>query len=252
MRIRLLGTAAGGGFPQWNCNCFNCGGVRAGTVRARPRTQSSVALSPDGRHWFLLNASPDVRGQIESFAPLLPAHAVRGTGVTGILLTNADLDHTLGLLILREGHSLVVHATMAVRRALCEDLRMEAILSRYGGVDWREPPGELTPLPNVAALNESVLAELRASDVLLLDGTFWSEHEMQAAGAGTLSASEMGHVPIGGADGSLAHIAGLPAQLKIYLHINNTNPILREDSAERQAIETAGAVVGVDGQVFTL
>ena len=117
MRVRLLGTAAGGGFPQWNCNCPNCRIVRAGTGRARQRTQSSVALSANGEHWFLVNASPDVRAQIESFAPLLPSDRVRGTGVDGILLTNADLDHTLGLLLLREGERLVVHATTAVRRA---------------------------------------------------------------------------------------------------------------------------------------
>src|SRR5689334_11485729 len=116
MRIRLLGTAAGGGFPQWNCNCANCREVRAGTGQAQPRTQSCVALSADGRRWFLLNASPDVRIQIESFPPLLPAPGTaRGTGIEGVLLTNADLDHTLGLLILREGRTLPVHATPAVR-----------------------------------------------------------------------------------------------------------------------------------------
>src|SRR5262249_21943095 len=109
MRVRLLGTAAGGGFPQWNCNCINCRGTRAGSARTRPRMQSSVAVSADGGPWFLLNASPDVRAQIESFAPLRPRAAVRGTGVEGILLTNADLDHTLGLLLLREGERLVVH-----------------------------------------------------------------------------------------------------------------------------------------------
>src|SRR5207248_3722279 len=111
MVIHLLGTAAGGGVPQWNCNCPVCSEARAGTGRARPRTQSSVALSADGRRWFLLNASPDVRAQVESFAPLRPAAGVRGTGIEGVLLTNADLDHTLGLLLLREGDRLVVHAT---------------------------------------------------------------------------------------------------------------------------------------------
>src|SRR5947209_3550494 len=124
MRVRLLGTAAGGGFPQWNCNCRNCRGVRAGTLRATPRTQSCVAVSADGRRWFLLNASPDVRFQVESFAPLLPPNepghsgnprSARGTGIAGVLLTNADLDHTLGLLILREGGRLVVHAPPSVR-----------------------------------------------------------------------------------------------------------------------------------------
>ena len=113
MRVRLLGTAAGGGFPQWNCGCRNCRGVRAGTLRAEPRTQSCVAVSADGRRWFLVNASPDVRAQVESFPPLWPAEGagVRGSGIEGVLLTSADLDHTLGLLVLREGRRLAVHAT---------------------------------------------------------------------------------------------------------------------------------------------
>src|SRR6266851_5485257 len=130
MRVRLLGTAAGGGFPQWNCNCANCRGVRAGTVSAQPRTQSCVAVSADGRRWFLVNASPDVRGQFESFAPLLPHGSTRrGTGVEGILLTNADLDHTLGLFVLREGERLTVHATAAVRQALTDGLGLSTVLA---------------------------------------------------------------------------------------------------------------------------
>jgi pyrroloquinoline quinone biosynthesis protein B len=279
--------------------------VRAGTIRARPRTQCCVAFSADGTHWFLLNASPDMRAQLESFAPLLPGKGVRGTGVDGILLTSGDLDQTFGLLLLREGESLVVHATTEVRRALTEDLRMEAVLSRYGGVTWREPPAELAPLlagdgtpsgvryaafpvpgklpryregravpspgdtigyrledektkgrlvfvPNAAALTDAVLAQLRASDAFLLDGTFWSEREMQTLGAGTLGARGMGHLPIEGVDGSLAYVAGLPVPLKVYVHVNNTNPILCEDSPERQAIEAAGVIVGYDGQEFVL
>ena len=118
MQVRLLGTAAGGGFPQWNCNCSNCLGLRSGTLRAQPRTQSCVAISADGRRWFLLNASPDIRFQIESFPPLLPSpNRVRGTGLEGVLLTNADLDHTLGLLILREGLRLSVYRGPVRRRA---------------------------------------------------------------------------------------------------------------------------------------
>ena len=303
MRVRLLGTAAGGGFPQWNCNCPNCRGVRSGTIRARPRTQSSVALSADGARWFVLNASPDLRQQIESFAPLWPLAGVRGTGIGGVLLTSADLDHTLGLLLLREGEGLVVHATAAVRRALTESLRLEEILTRYGGIAWREPPAELAPLltgagtasglryaafavpgkppryreaaaapapgdtvgyrledettrgclvfiPNALALTESVLGHLRGGDALLLDGTFWSEREMIELGAGTRGATEMGHQPVGGGAGSLSLVAGLPARVKVYLHINNTNPILREDSAERHLLDAAGVLVGYDGQEF--
>src|SRR5947208_3335625 len=127
MKIRVLGAAAGGGFPQWNCNCPNCAGVRRGTIRARPRTQSGVAVSADDGAWFLLNASPDIRVQIESFASLLPHGVVRGTGIHGVLLTNADLDHTLGLFQLREGGRLAVHATARVRKALDDGLRLTAV-----------------------------------------------------------------------------------------------------------------------------
>src|SRR2546425_12962013 len=111
MRVRLLGTAAGGGFPQWNCRCRNCQGMRSGTLRAQPRTQSCVAISADERRWFLLNASPDIRVQIESFSPLLPDHGTRGSNIEALLLTNADLDHTLGLFVIREGQPLCVYAT---------------------------------------------------------------------------------------------------------------------------------------------
>ncbi|HTU20571.1 MAG TPA: pyrroloquinoline quinone biosynthesis protein PqqB [Gemmataceae bacterium] len=305
MQVRLLGTAAGGGFPQWNCGCVNCEGVRRGTIRARPRTQSCVAVSADGRRWFLLNASPDVRVQIESFAPLLPRGSVRGTGIQGIVLTNADLDHTLGLLVLREGGRLSVHATSSVRRALDEGLHLSEVLDRYGGVDWRQPPTSAAPLacadgtlsglsyaafpvpgklpryregraspsgedtvgyqlvdestgkrlvyvPGLAALDRDVLTRLQTADVVLLDGTFWSDDEMRTAGAGSTSAREMGHLPVGSEDGSLTTLASLPAARKIYVHINNTNPILREDSPERQAVENAGVEVGWDGMEFTL
>src|SRR5213592_288375 len=123
MLIHLLGTAAGGGVPQWNCNCAVCREARAGTGRVQPRTQSSVAISADGRSWFLLNASPDIRAQIESFGPLHPsAGKSRNSPIEGVLLTNADLDHTLGLMLLREGEQLRVHATSNVRRALTEGI----------------------------------------------------------------------------------------------------------------------------------
>jgi pyrroloquinoline quinone biosynthesis protein B len=305
MHVRLLGTAAGGGFPQWNCGCFNCEGVRRGTIRARPRTQSCAAISADRRRWFLLNASPDIRVQIESFGPLLPQGTVRGTTIQGILLTNADLDHTLGLLVLREGGGLIVHATLSVRRALDEGLHLTEVLERYCGVDWRSPPASLAPLacadgtasglsyaafpvpgklpryregrastsgddavgyqfvdkstgrklvyiPGLAAISRDVLTQLEDADVLLLDGTFWSEEEMQIVGAGKSSAREMGHLPVGPEDGSLSTVSSLPAVRKIYIHINNTNPMLREDSAERRAVEKAGAEVGWDGQEFSV
>ncbi len=304
MRVRLLGTGAGGGFPQWNCNCQNCRGVRTGALQALPRTQSSVAISPDSRRWFLLNASPDVRIQIESFAPLLPdLDRIRGTAVEGVLLTNADLDHVLGLLILREGFRLHVCATARVRQALSQGLDLDSVLEHYCGVSWREPPLEISPLldvdgkttgllycavpvrgkpprymvqgassgdvigyrfvdestggrllfmPDVAALDDSTLEEMRNCDALLIDGTFWSENEMLQMGVGEDSASRMGHLPVGGPDGSLAKITSLPTPHKIYIHINNTNPMLIQHSVECAAVEAAGVQIGWDGMELTL
>lgn len=301
MHVRLLGTAAGGGFPQWNCNCRQCQGVRQGTLWARARTQSSAALSADGQHWFLLNASPDIRQQIAAFPQLAPPPGcIRGTGIAAIFLTDADLDHTLGLFIMREGLRQTVYATSAARQALTEGLALAPALSHYCEIDWREPASELTPLlyadgsssglsyaacvvsghpprymgsqanaqagdrvgyrfvdqrtggcllycPGLASLEEPVKSLLAECDALLLDGTFWSEHEMQETGTGTKSAAEMGHLPIGGADGSLVQIAALPIQQKIYVHCNNTNPILLEDSPEHAAVKEAGIEVGWDG-----
>jgi pyrroloquinoline quinone biosynthesis protein B len=305
MLVHLLGTAAGGGFPQWNCHCENCRGVRAGTIRAEARLQASLALSADGRHWFLVGASPDIRAQIESFAPLRPEGAVRASALEGILLAGADLDHVLGLLVLREGGRLVIHATPAVRDALTNGLTIAPVLERYGERTWREPPAELAPLPlgdgtasgllyqafpvpgkppryregraspdpgdcigyrfedpatggrlvvlfGVAALDRAVLSRLEGCDAALLDGTFWSEHEMTQTGAGTTSARAMGHLPIGGPEGSLARLAPLAIGRKVYWHINNTNPILRADAPERRAVEAAGFQVGRDGLEWTL
>ncbi|HLV78966.1 MAG TPA: MBL fold metallo-hydrolase, partial [Chthonomonadaceae bacterium] len=147
MQVRLLGTAAGGGFPQWNCGCPNCRAVREGMGRAQPRTQSSVAVSADGARWFLLNASPDIPAQIAAFPPLQPPPgAARGSGIAGVLLTNADLDHTLGLLLLREGARLSIHATPRVRAALETGLSLTSVLECYCGVDWKTPPVDLTSL----------------------------------------------------------------------------------------------------------
>jgi pyrroloquinoline quinone biosynthesis protein B len=301
--VRLLGTAAGGGLPQWNCACGVCALARSDPARVRPRTQLCAAVSADGRRWFLLNASPDLRAQVESFPPLGPRGAARGSGIEGILLTGADLDATLGLLLLRESGRLVVHASPAVRRSLDEGLRLTAVLGRYSAVEWREPPaapaplpdaagapsgllyaafaapgkppryreGEVCPeagdcvgyhlidprtggwlvfLPGVASLDAGVLAACGGADVLLLDGTFWSDGELTEA-CGGASASAMGHLSVGGPGGSLARAAGLAART-VYVHVNNTNPMLLEDSPQRRAVEAAGAEVGQDGMEFHL
>src|SRR6266567_3761221 len=147
MQILLLGTAAGGGVPQWNCNCAICREAHAGKGRVRPRSQSSVAISADGDAWFLLNASPDIRSQIETTPALRPnAKQLRGSPIEAVLLTNADLDHTLGLFLMREGKSLFVHATRAVRRSLTEGLSLAPVLASFCRTEWIEAPLQIAPL----------------------------------------------------------------------------------------------------------
>ena len=301
MRIILLGTAAGGGLPQWNCSCPNCREARAGSTRVVPRTQSSVAVSADGHSWFLLNASPDLQVQLESVPCLHPrAKTSRSTSIEAVLLTNADLDHTVGLLLMREGGRIRVHATPQVREALTRGISLAPTLESFGGIHWKKPRVKLTPLlhrsgsrsglqyqavhvvgkpprfmkgrrsngfghsvgyrimdsksggrllflPDVAVLDEQTIDALADCDVLLFDGTFWSENEMRELGVGNLSAKQMGHIPIGGRQGSLKQLAPLPVMRKIYTHINNTNPILRKGSPEYTAIRAAGVEVGRDG-----
>src|SRR6266850_1573466 len=299
MRIRLLGTAAGGGVPQWNCNCPICREARSGTGRVQPRTQSSVAISGDDQRWFLLNASPDICAQIGAFKPLQPAALVtRGSPIQSVLLTNADLDHTLGLFLLREGEQLPVHATESVRDSLTRGISLDSTMAAFCGIQWIKPPSELTPLlnrdgsksgilyqtvsvggqqprfsrttsqamdpvvgyrfidensdgrllflPDVAVLDDKLNDLLTECEVLLFDGTFWSEDEMKQRGAGTLAASEMGHVPISGPGGSLQVLCQLDVKHRIYVHINNTNPILLEDSGERAAVLATGCMIGND------
>jgi pyrroloquinoline quinone biosynthesis protein B len=304
MRVHLLGTAAGGAFPQWNCNCRNCDWVRTGRGKAAARTQSCIAISSDEHRWFLVNASPDIRVQIESFPPLRPlVGSRRGTSIAGVLLSSADLDHTLGLLNLREGGPLVVHASGAVRRTLVDGINIDGVLSSYNGLEWREPPsapaplkypdgsssgieysafavpgqppryhraensegqtlgyrfvdaatgGRLVVIPGLAAFDRPVDVAADGSDLLLLDGTFFSDDEMRRAGTGTATAREMGHVPVGGTLGSLARIAAMNHVKRIYVHINNTNPMLLDDSPERALVEGAGVEIGCDGMDFSL
>ena len=306
MRIRVLGAAAGGGFPQWNCGCPNCRGVRSGLVRATPRTQESVAVSADGQAWFLLNVSPEIRAQIESFAGLHP-RAPRHSPVEALVLTNGDLDHTLGLLSLRESHPLVIYATERVRRGFTEGNVLYRTLERFAGqVTWRplepgrevalagvdgrasgllvEPvavPGKppihlehrgagdprdnvglrirdaasgrrLAYFPAAGALTPEVRKALDDADCVFFDGTFWASDELPALGLGTKRAEDMAHLPVGGESGSLAALRGLSAARRIYIHINNTNPLLRDDSAERRAVEAAGWELASDGMEVTL
>lgn len=301
MQIVLLGTAAGGGSPQWNCNCSVCSSVRAHAAGTVFRTQSSVAISADGQDWFLLNASPDLRGQLERFAPLHPGKATkRNSRIEGVLLTNADLDHTLGLLLMREGGSIPVHATSKVRDALVHAISIGPVLEAFCGVKWIRPPRRLSPLrrrdgtesgllyqavglrgkpprfvpgaktfspghsigfriqdqrtggrllflPDVAGIEPPLIKSMSDCDVLLFDGTFWSEDEMRKSGVGPATAAAMGHWPMAGPNGSLKLLATLPVRHKVYVHLNNTNPVLLENSAEHRAVRKAGVTIGRDG-----
>ena len=306
MQVRVLGSAAGGGFPQWNCGCANCRLARAADGRARPRTQESVAVSARGDEWFLLNASPEIRAQIESFAGLWP-RAARHSPIAGLLLTNGDLDHCLGLLSLRESHPLVVYATAAVRDGFMRDNVLYRTLERFPGqLEWRtlalgqeQPlgdaaggltvtavpaPGKLplhlegrrAPSPEdnvgfvirdaaggrrvaylsgVAGPSPDVARAIAQADLTFFDGTFWSSDELIAAGLGTRRAEDMAHWPVGGAEGSLAFFqrTARPAGARaVYIHVNNTNPMLIEDSAERAAVRAGSLDVAEDGMELAL
>lgn len=245
MKVRLLGTAAGGGFPQWNCACPMC--AAAGGPDVPARTQDCLAVSPQGTDWYLVNASPDVRAQITAAPQLAPGPGPRDTPLRGALLTDAELDHTLGLMLLREGAGLSVWAPAAVRHALGARFPIQDLVAHYG--DWR-----WSPVPEFTALEVSVLAvsdkrpkyarhstvagpwvvayRLRdpstdgvlvyapclatwpagfdefvdGASCVLLDGTFYSAAEMTGTGTGTAAQHAMGHVPVDGPAGSLARI----------------------------------------------
>ncbi len=279
MRVRVLGSAAGGGFPQWNCHCGTCEAARAGK-RARSRTQSSLAIRGDDGPWFLVNASPDARQQLET---LTPRHVdgVRAPPIAGVLVTDAEIDHTAGLLLLRESTSPVrIFGDARVELALRETLLR--MLERFCGVDWQtleaghprpldgsslvvEPfavggdqstgfvfrdgatGGVTTYVPGLAGLDDGVLARFAASDLVLVDGTFWRDDELARLGISNRSARDMGHVPLSGPGGTLEALAGLERPRKVLVHINNTNPILLEDSPEREEVLRAGVEVAYDG-----
>jgi pyrroloquinoline quinone biosynthesis protein B len=286
----VLGSAAGGGSPQWNCGCPVCAAVRSGTGPVR--TQSSVAVSAGRRRWFVINASPDVRTQIEAFPGLHPYEG-RATPIEAVLLTDAELDHTLGLLLLREAGAVRLYATPSVHKTLCAGSGVVRTLERYCPVEWEavapgaEMPladglscrafdvpttkrdrfavggaegrvvgyrladartgGTLVYLPGVQALTEEVRVQIAGCDCLLIDGTCWRDDELVRLGLAGKTSREMGHLPIDGPDGSLARLAGLGVRRTVFVHMNNTNPILLQDSPERRLVEDAGMEVAVDG-----
>jgi pyrroloquinoline quinone biosynthesis protein B len=301
VRVRVLGSAAGGGFPQWNCGCDNCRDARAGATGLRARTQESIAVSGDGESWFLINASPEIRSQIEAFPGLWP-RAKRHSPIAGILFSNGDLDHCLGLLSLRESHALVVHATAAMRDGFRQGNVLYRTLERFEGqLDWRpvvlgeeqalgatslrvtavpiagnlplhlktlrvpspednvgyvirdeRTGGRLAYLSGVAGPSPELERAVAGADVVFFDGTFWTSDELIAAGLGTRRAEDMSHWPISGPGGSLEFLSKLPARRRIFIHVNNTNPMLREGGPERAELARRGVEVAVDGMEVEL
>lgn len=302
MHIVLLGTAAGGGFPQWNCWCPTCRSGRFEPHRANQRTQSSAAVSADGERWFLLNASPDVRTQLACLPGIRPGGGVRHVPVEGIVITDAELDHTLGIVLLREARSLQLYLTEAVQSILEADSRLLPVTRAFAEVTVTHvTPGKRTPLryrdgkisriwvepievpagpprfattsakghttgliigdeatggrcafvPGCGELSPPLLEKLQQTDLILFDGTFWSNDELIELGISDRTAREMDHLPVAGPDGSLARLSAIDTR-RVYTHINNSNPMLLEDSPERSAVEQAGILVGADGMSFTL
>ena len=303
MHIVLLGTAAGGGFPQWNCWCDVCRVARTEPKRAHPRTQSSLAVSSDGERWFLCNASPDVHRQVAQLSH--QTEAKRFSPIEGVLLTDAELDHTLGLVLLREANRLDVYAAEDALAVLeCDtnlfptirafaDVRTIA-LSR-GAVELRYRDGSLSGLtvsmlpvsagaprfargeraapgrvhacalvitdakgarmayvPGCGAVDDQLAAVFNSCRVLFYDGTFYSADELGVVRGAHEGDVTRDHLPMSDDGGSLAWLSRLETPRKVYVHINNTNPVLIEDSVERAAVTAAGMIVGDDGMRFTI
>jgi pyrroloquinoline quinone biosynthesis protein B len=306
MRIQILGSAAGGGFPQWNCGCGNCVGIRKnardGKFSARARTQSQLALNADGSTWFLAGASPDLAVQIENSPELHPRaflNTPRDSPVAGVVLGSSDLDHVLGLLLLRELQPLRVYAAPSILRILREENSMFGMLNRVepqvvwtsvnSGAPFPLLSGDgkdsglrcevyylsgrypkyvkseaanvardeataalffesalgkrVAYIPAVGSVSDALLEKIRNVDLLLFDGTFWSDDELQRIQGSGETAHEMGHIPV---EESLCLLKNIEVGRKMFIHLNNTNPILNEASTEHQAVRQAGWEVAED------
>ena len=296
LRAIVLGSAAGGGYPQWNCRCPVCRLAWDKDDRVRPRTQASLAVSVDGARWILLNASPDLRAQLAATGALQPNSGVRGSPIAAVVLTGAEIDQIAGLLDLREREAFSIHATREaldivagnpIFDALAADVveRRAVVLGEPFnvagiGVELFAAPGKvplyleregaqsneasvnagaelsaggrrLVFVPGAAALTPALTARLARADIVFFDGTLFTDDEMIRTGSGAKTGRRMGHMPIDGDGGSLSALAGLSAR-RIYIHINNTNPILIDGSAERRRVEAAGIEVAEDGMEIVL
>ena len=307
MRIIVLGAAAGGGFPQWNCACGNCARARRGDTAARPATQCSLAVSSNGEDWVLLNAAPDLREQIAATPALHPRAGGRGSPITAIALAGGDVDAIAGLLHLRESQKLALYGSRRVLTLIAANpifrvldpafvVRREIMLGRTetlgdfagrplgltieafavpgkvalyaeeaGEADLGTAEGDTVGLavsdergacfhfvPTCARLSDELVARLRGARLVFFDGTLWTDEEMIRLGLGAKTGRRMGHISVSGAEGSLAGLAPLDIARKIFVHINNTNPMILADSPERARLSRAGWEVGYDGMEVSL
>ncbi|MFW5451258.1 MAG: pyrroloquinoline quinone biosynthesis protein PqqB [Methylophagaceae bacterium] len=304
MFVHVLGSGAGGGFPQWNCNCENCKGVREGTVKAIRRTQSSIAISANGTDWILFNASPDIKKQLDDFPAIQPARSVRDTAITAIVITDAQIDHATGMLTLREHNKpWEVYTTEAVYGDLTTGFPIFNILGHFRGINHHEigtdqapfiiptaegleftavpllseaPPysphrGNTVPgdnigmnikdlrtgkslfyAPGLGVAEDHVLEYMRNADCILVDGTVWTDDEMSKEGISDKRASEMGHLDQSSDGGIMSILNAMEKPRKILIHINNTNPILNEDSPQRQTLNNVGIELAFDGMDIEL
>lgn len=301
MKLRVLGSAAGGGFPQWNCNCHNCAGLRRGTLRARSRTQSSIAVT-DGAEtsWVLVNASPDISAQLQANPALQPGRSPRDSAIAAIVLVDGQIDHTTGLYMLRESiRPWPIWCTDSAYADLTRGNPVLEVLAHYCGVDrrrielngqgfevdgipgvrWRAlpVPGKPAPYspnrespvpgdnlalvisdastgraalyaPGLGAMDERIWRSMQTAACVLVDGTFWTDDELVRLGVSRKRARDIGHLPQSGPGGLLDWLDRLPPGIrKILIHVNNTNPILDEDSAERAELTRRGVEVAWDG-----
>ena len=306
MIVKVLGSAAGGGFPQWNCSCLNCAGFRKGTLRARPRTQTQIAFSPGRDVWVLIAASPDLRTQILANRDLWPLpHNPGRSPIVAVFLPSADVDVVMGLLHLREFQSFSIFATAAVRQIIRDQNSLFRVLDRATpSVNWHElsmdhpndfprlinceampafrytaislggkypdyseesrnrnPPADQANLgfvieqagkkifvaPSLPGESVAWCKHATSADIVLIDGTFWSDGELLATGRTQKTARDMGHLPLSSPDGLLARYPHDARGRKILIHINNTNPILNENSDEHKALLEAGFEIAYDG-----
>jgi pyrroloquinoline quinone biosynthesis protein B len=292
----VLGSAAGGAFPQWNCRCPVCQLAWAGDPRVRARTQASLAISSGDGHWTVLNASPDLSAQIRATSVLHPCDGLRSSPIAAVVLTGAEIDQIAGLLSLRESSAFTLYATPTSHAAVASNAMFGALTAMArrainpgenfelsGGIvaNLFTVPGKvplylegdapeigiesaanvgievvcggarLIFIPGAAAVTPALKARLERADVILFDGTVFTDDEMTRTGISTKTGHRMGHMPVDGADGTLAALAGLTAR-KIFVHINNTNPMLIDGSAERRKVEAAGWQVAEDGMEIVL